>query len=112
MEEAQKKIDEEIKKEQGQAKEGKSIGSTEIKEKIFRNQEMYKGTEPWKDPLFLPEKKNLCPFDNRGNWILPEDALDDDILGWEKFKWCRVEELFDSKNYSVFYEGVAVEDIP
>ena len=111
MEEAQKKIDEEIKKEQGQAKEGKSIGSTDIKEKIFRNQEIYKGTEPWKDPLFLPEKKNLCPFDNRGNWILPEDALDDDVLGWEKFKWCRVEELFDSKNYSVFYEGIAVEDI-
>ena len=111
MEEAEKKIEEEIKKEQGKAKEEKSIGTTDIKDKIFRNQQMYKGTEPWKDPLFEPKQESLCPMDKYKNWILPEDALDDDVLGWEKFKWCRVEELFDSKNYSVFHDGIAVEDI-
>ena len=110
MEEAEKKIQDQIKKEQGNIKEGKSINTTDIKEKIFRNQEIYKGNEPWKDPLFLPEKKSLCPF-SKNKWILPEDALDDDVIGWDQFGWCRVEEIYDSTNYSIFHEGIAVEDI-
>ena len=113
MEEAQKKIEEEMKKEQGKSQNETSV--SEIKPstttKVFRNQEIYKGTEPWTDPLFKPEKISLCPFDSRNQWILPEDALDDDVLGWESFKWCRVEEIFDTKNYSVFHNGIAVEDI-
>ena len=113
MEEAQKKIDEEMKKEKGEAKAEKSASEMQpqVTTKIFRNQEMYKGTAPFTDPLFKPEKASLCPFDKRGDWILPEDALDDDVDGWKSFKWCRVEELFDSKNYSVFHDGIAVEDI-
>ena len=112
MAEAQKKIDEEMKKEQGKAKAEKSISEMQAKDSVitFRKQEIYKGTEPWTDPLFKPEKASLCPYDKSG-WILPEDALDDDVDGWESFKWCRVEEIFDSKNYSVFHEGIAVEDI-
>jgi hypothetical protein len=112
MEEAQRKIDEEMKKEKSKAKEATSINNIKQDDsiRIFRKQEFYKGTEPWTDPLFKPVKENLCPFDKKG-WILPEDAIDDDVLGWESFKWCRVEEIFDSKNYSVFYEGIAVEDI-
>ena len=94
MEEAQKKMDEQMKKEKGEAKAEKSASEMQpqVTTKIFRNQEMYKGTEPFKDPLFKPEKASLCPFDKSG-WILPEDALDDDVDGWETFKWCRVEEL-------------------
>ena len=38
--------------------------------KIFRKQEIYKGKEPWSDPIFKPEKKSLCPF-NKYGWILP-----------------------------------------
>ena len=112
-EEAQKKIEEEMKKEAGKAKEGKSINEMKSVEttKIFRNQELYKGTEPWTDPLFKPEKASLCPYNKNGDWILPEDALDDDVAGWKNFKWCRVEEIFDSKNYAIFHEGIAVEDI-
>ena len=112
MEEAQRKIDEEMKKEQTKAKEATSINNIKQDEsiRIFRKQEFYKGTEPWTDPLFKPDKANLCPYDKKG-WILPEDAIDDDVYGWDSFKWCRVEEIFDSKNYSVFYEGIAVEDI-
>ena len=34
-----------------------------------------------------------------------------DVDGWKDFEWCRVQELFDSENYSVFSNGVAVEDI-
>ena len=112
MEEAQRQMEEEMQKNKGKASEGKSINDIKPKEttKIFRNQELYKGTEPWTDPVFKPEKASLCPF-NKSGWILPEDALDDDVLGWESFKWCRVEEIFDSKDYTVFHEGIAVEDI-
>ena len=112
MAEAQKKIDEEMKKEQGKAEAAKSISEMKAKDSVitFRKQEIYKGTEPWTDPLFKPEKASLCPYDKSG-WILPEDALDDDVDGWESFKWCRVEEIFDSENYSIFHEGIAVEDI-
>ena len=102
-----------MKKEQKvPAKEGKSISDMKVQDgiKIFRNQEIYKGSEPWTDPLFKPEKASLCPFDKSG-WILPEDAMDDDVDGWQSFKWCRVEQIFDSANYSIFHNGVAVEDI-
>ena len=110
--EAQKKLEEEMKKKQGKGSDGKSISDIKPKEttKIFRNQELYKGTEPWTDPVFKAEKASLCPFDKSG-WILPEDAFDDDVLGWESFKWCRVEEIFDTKDYSIFHDGIAVEDI-
>ena len=112
MEEAQKKLEEEMQKEKGKTQKEKSISemSSAMTTKVFRNQEIYKGTKPWTDPLFKPEKSSLCPYDRTG-WILPIDALDDDILGWDSFKWCRVEEIFDSKNYSVFHDGIAVEDI-
>ena len=43
--------------------------------------------------------------------ILPKEALYSDVLGWENFKWCRVEEIFDSKNYSIFHEGIEIGDI-
>ncbi len=109
-EQVEKIIEEIMKKGQANIKEEKSIDTSRIKDKIFRNQEIYKGTEPWKDPLFPAEKKSLCPFGVKG-WILPEDALDDDIIDWDKFKWCRVEEIYDSKNYSVFHEGIEVGDI-
>ena len=112
-EEAQKKIEEEIKKQQSQTKEGQSVKDINIKatHKIFRNQPFYVGSEAWKDPMFKPEKSNLCPYDKRGEWILPPDGLDDDVSGWKNYEWCRVEELFDSENYSVFSNGIAVEDI-
>ena len=112
-EEAQKKIEEEIKKEQSQAKEGKSAKDIKVKvdQKIFRKQPFYEGTEAWTDPMFKPERSNLCPYDKRGEWILPPDGLDDDVSGWKSYEWGRVEELFDSQNYCVFSNGIAVEDI-
>ena len=112
-EEAQRKIEEEIKKEQTQAKEGKSVKDIKIKaeNQIFRNQPYYVGNDAFKDPFFKPEKSSLCPYDKKGEWILPPDGLDDDVSGWKNYDWCRVEELFDSENYSVFSNGIAVEDI-
>ena len=57
------------------------------------------------------KKKNLCPYDSNGEWILPEDVLDSDVDGWEKFKWARAEEIMDSQNYKVFEEGCSADDI-
>ena len=112
-EEAQKQIEEEIKKEQSLTKEGISVKNFKLKSdiRIFRNQPFYVGTEDYKDPMFKPEKSNLCPYDKRGEWILPPDGLENDVAGWKDLEWCRVNELFDSENYSVFSNGIAVEDI-
>ena len=71
---------------------------------IYRDQEIYKGNQPWTDPLFKAEKKSLCPFDSKG-WVLPEDVWESDVDGWEKIKWCRAAEIFDSENFHVFEQG-------
>ena len=113
QEEAQKKVEEEIKKEKSQAKSETSISQGKLPQgtKIFRNQEFYTGSEPWEDPLFKPEQKNICPLDRKGKWILPPDGLDSDVKDWRGVGWCRVEELFYSENYCIFSNGIAIEDI-
>ena len=78
--------------------------------KTFLNQEMYKGQEPWIDPLFKPCKENLCPCNEKG-WLLPENVFFIDVYGWEQFDWCRVEEILNSKNYQVFEDGISPDDI-
>ena len=88
-----------------------SIENIPDPKKIYKNQELYKGDSAWTDPMFKPEKKNLCPYDSNGEWILPEDVLDSDVDGWEKFKWARAEEIMDSQNYKVFEEGCSADDI-
>ena len=74
--ESKKKLEEEMKKKQGKGSDGKSISDIKPKEttKIFRNQELYKGTEPWTDPVFKAEKASLCPFDKSG-WILQPSLI-------------------------------------
>ena len=88
-----------------------SIENIPDPKKIYKNQELYKGSSPWTDPMFKPEKKNLCPFDKNNEWVLPEDVLDSDVDGWEKFKWARAEEILDTQNYKVFKEGSSADDI-
>ena len=87
-----------------------SITTARNPSKIFRNQEMYTGTNPWTDPMFVPCKDNLCPSDKKG-WILPENVLFTDVMGWEKYNWCRVEDILNSKNYQVFEDGISPDDI-
>ena len=88
-----------------------SIENVPDPKKIYKNQELYKGSSAWTDPMFKPEKKNLCPYDSKGEWVLPEDVIDSDVDGWEKFKWARAEEIMDSKNYKIFEEGSSADDI-
>ena len=127
------KLDEYIKEEQDQRKEVEEIEEKMIEdeieknadkkeaeiisvvtkpnpEKIFRKQEIYKGDEPWSDPLFLPCKNTLCPC-NESGWLLPENVLFTDVDGWEKYDWSRVENILNSKNYQVFEEGISPDDI-
>ena len=63
------------------------------------------------DELFQPVKKNLCPVDNYGRWSYPEGIEDYDVEGWEKISWARAENIFNSKNYQVFYQGILADDI-
>ena len=78
--------------------------------KTFRNQEIYKGNQPWTDPMFIPSKENLCPYNEKG-WVLPENVLFTDVMGWEKYNWSRVEDILNSKNYQVFEDGISPDDI-
>ena len=103
-EEEARRIEELQKKEEERKKMAEGIISTKnlpSEENIYRDQEIYKGNSPWTDPLFPPEKKSLCPFNSKG-WVLPEDVWESDVDGWDKIKWCRAAEIFDSENFQVF----------
>ena len=113
-EEEERKIQEEIRKEKEKEQyqpSSVSISNIPDPKKIYKNQQIYKGTSPWTDPTFKPEKKNLCPYDKNGDWVFPEDVIDSDVEGWEKLKWARAEEIFNTQNYQVFVEGTSADDI-
>ena len=88
-----------------------SISSKPTPDRIYKSQQIYKGSAPWTDPLFPPETKSLCPTDEEGNWLLPPDVLEEDVEGWDGFKWCRVQEIFGSEEYQVFHDGILDDDI-
>ena len=91
--------------------EAKIISISDIHpSKTFRKQEIYKGSQPWTDPMFVPSKENLCPYNEKG-WVLPENVLFTDVMGWEKYNWSRVEDILNSKNYQVFEDGISPDDI-
>ena len=95
---------EELQKKEEQKKKVEGVISTKnlpSEENIYRDQEIYKGSSPWTDPLFPAEKKSLCPFNSKG-WVLPEDVWESDVDGWDKINWCRAAEIFDSENFQVF----------
>ena len=106
-EEEARRIEELQRKEDEKKKVAEGVISTKnlpSEENIYRDQEIYKGSKPWTDPLFPAEKKSLCPFDSKG-WVLPEDVWESDVDGWDKIKWCRAAEIFDSENFHVFELG-------
>ena len=105
--EEEEKIIEELQRQEEAKKKAEGVISTKdipSEKNIYRDQEIYKGSTPWTDPLFPAEKKSLCPFNNKG-WVLPEDVWESDVDGWEKIKWCRAEEIFDSEKFNVFEIG-------
>ncbi len=78
--------------------------------KIFKNQKKYNKNSIFIDDYFLPIMDNLCPMKN-GEFILHEGLIESDIEGWELYKWKRAENIFNSKDYQVFYEGITFNDI-
>ena len=112
-EEEQKKLIQKQKEEEEKNKMNekvKSILNQKVSTKIYRNQQMPTGDKPWIDDKFPPEKKSLCPYNKQG-WVLPPEVWDSDVEGWETLKWCRVEEIYDSKDYTVFVDGSTMDDI-
>ena len=90
-----------------------SINNSQIPKdtKIWHHQELASPNSVFTDELFQPVKKNLCPINEYGKWAFPEDITQDDLNGWERIQWARVENIFGSKNYQVFYEGIHQDDI-
>ena len=113
QEQEQKKMEQKQKEEESKTKIQKktqSILNQKVSTKIYRNQKMPTGEQPWVDDIFPPEKKSLCPYDKKG-WVLPPEVEDFDVEGMEDLKWCRVEEIYDSKDYTVFVDGSSIDDI-
>ena len=107
----QKRKEEEEKRKQ--ATQIESITNSQIPKdtKIWRGQKLSKTNSVFTDELFQPLKKNLCPIDEAGRWVPPEDITQEDLDGWSRIQWARVEEIFGSKNYQVFYDDINKDDI-
>ena len=78
---------------------------------IYKYQSICAPGAEWVDEYFKPETQHLCPTDGRGNWELPEDVYPEDINGWEDIHWERVEDIFNSQDFQVFFDGVNNDDI-
>ena len=116
IEEENRKIEELKKKEKEKEKEKTkiiSLSNIEIPKntKIYRKQKISSKGQIFTDEIFQPVKKNLCPIDSYGRWNYPTDITEDDLEGWENISWARAEDIFNSKNYQVFYQGINNEDI-
>ena len=116
QEDENKNLGEEIVKRKIQTEKSKKMNICQsflirkVEKRIFFNQKMPAPSQQWKDNLFLPTKKSLCTYDEKG-WILPEDVLEDDVEGWEDADWCRVSEIEGYEAHSVFVKGATVDDI-
>ena len=87
-----------------------SIFSRKISTSIFHNQKIPKENTTFKDDIFFSTKDSLCPNDEDG-WIYPEYVEENDVQGWDDVEWCRVEEIKDFEEYSVFLEGANIYNI-
>ena len=117
LKEEENKIIEEKEKEKEELIKAKvkkiSVNNVEIPEgtHTWRNQKMAEHGSVFTDELFQPLKKNLCAINEIGNWDLPDDVYEEDLNNWESITWERVEKIFGSQNYQVFFEKILKEDI-
>ena len=109
-EKERKEKDEKEKKEKERLEKERKEKEKKSAIKIYKNQEIVPETATWTDPLFKPEKKNLCPFDSQG-WIFPENVTKADVQGWNNYIWARAEQIYDTQNYDVFHNGATCDDI-
>ena len=117
MKEEEKKIKNEIRIRKEKAKPRKtfmpnqSFVAKKISTRIFHKQKAPKPFEVWVDEMFPAKKESLCPYDGN-DWILFEGLDEDDVESWAEYKWCKLEEIDEEKEYSVFdEEGANINDI-
>ena len=115
-EEEDKRIEEQRKKEEEEKKQKthvESVSNAEIpaNTKIWRNQKLAKKGSVYTDELFEPVKRSLCPVNEVGRWQYPEDITAEDLSGWENITWSRAENIYGSRNFQVFWEGINKDDI-
>ena len=103
--------------------DNKTSSISKIKQVSVNNVEIPEGTHTWRnqklaridtifiDDLFPPTKNSLCKLNKLGIWELPEDVDEVDVQDWEKINWKRVEDIFESSNYQVFYDKIEKDDI-
>ena len=117
-EEENKKIEKSI-LEQNKEEQLKKTKNLNNKEKIstievvknFNKQTITLNNNDWKDNTFEAERKSLCPYDKKGNWIKPINGKDEYLNGWKNIKWSRIDEIKKYKEIIVFYEGATLDDI-
>ena len=119
--EAMKKEEEKIKNEIRIRKEkarprktfmpNQSFVAKKISTRIFHKQNPPKPFEIWEDEMFPAKKESLCPFDGN-DWVYFDGLEEDDVESWIDYEWCKLEEIDEEKEYSVFDEdGAKVNDI-
>ena len=80
-------------------------------EKVFKNQKISQNCEIWTDNQFSPNRKSLCPYDDKGNWIIPEYGRPAYLRGWKNIVWSRINEIKKLDHCDVFYDGATIDDI-
>ena len=89
----------------------KSVDAKKKSSRIFHKQEKPKDSAEFTDNSFEPNEKSLYPQDENGHIFFFEGLEEDDVKNWEKLEWCRINEIDEYEDYTVFYEGANVDDI-
>ena len=119
-EEENKKIYEaELKKQKEEKEQTKKIlkvpfyAQKFITKNIFLNQNLPESLKNWEDDKFTHEKKSLCPYDQKGKWILNKelDERESDVNNWNKIEWCKAEKINDMANYKIILNEPLLENI-
>ena len=87
-----------------------SLAGAEVPNKIYRKQNLCKTSGNWSDFLFGPQIRSLCPYNSKG-FLLPDGVSLRDIAGWNRYKWSRPEDIFDTPNYIILPENIYPNDI-
>jgi len=89
----------------------KSFIARKVSNRIFHQQKMPKPLVSWTDDQFKHEKESLRSGEE-SEWKFFEGLEEDDIEGWEKYQWCRIDEIKEfEEGYDIFDEGASVNDI-
>lgn len=79
--------------------------------KVYRQQEIPK-KNTFVDGIFTATVNSLCPIDEANSqFILPPDAIPEDVDEWETYEWSSFKQIFDGDDYQVFLNKIEENDI-